>query len=38
MRRDQRAVLAAMPAPPRHVARHVVVGDLGDELVFAEKF
>jgi len=27
-----------MSAPPRHELRHVVVGDLGDQFVFAEKF
>src|SRR5262249_28043879 len=26
-----------VPAPPRYQPRHVVVGDLGDELVLAEK-
>jgi hypothetical protein len=38
-RRDQWAVLAhAMPAPPRHEARHAVVINVGDEHGLAKKF
>ena len=36
--RDQRAVLAAMAASHRDQPRHIIVGDVGDELVLAEKF
>jgi hypothetical protein len=37
VRGNRRAVLMAMPASPRNQLDHVVVGDLGEQLVLAEE-
>ena len=36
-RRNQRAAFTTMTAPPRHQPDHVIVADVGDDLVLAEE-